>query len=120
MMYKVVRNEKGVLCSVFPHGEFGVKYIPNEWTLPLLDGSKLYIFKDEKDARSFYPHLNIEIWECEAEEIIPFKASIYYDCRPFWLDYNENKLSSFDVRVMTKHFPSSCMTNKVKLTNRIA
>lgn len=116
-MYKVIKNENGILSSVYS-GKHSVQYVPNEWIGPALKGSKLYIFEQEKDAKSFRENqINLEVWECEVDEVLDFRASIFTDCIPFWNSYhsNDDKYQG----AYKKHFPSSKMTNKVKLIRRI-
>lgn len=117
MYYKVVLSFKSGLRSACTGVKHAVQYIPNEWTEPTLKGSKLYVFESLQDAVSFADDIELySIWECEAEDIAPFKACVFSDVGNFWKEYNTGLPITGEY---TKGFPSARLASKVKLTKCI-
>lgn len=114
MYYKVVLNFKSGLKSVCTGPKYSVHYIPNEWTEPTLKGSKLYVFEDLKDAIQFVGDIELEeIWECEVEDIAPFKACVFSDVGTFWKEYAAGLPISGEHK---NGFASARLASRVKLT----
>lgn len=117
MYYKVITHAKSGRRSVVASPTFTVYYTPDEWTEPTIKGSKLYVYEDLKDAIAFAEHNSYtEVWECEAEDIVPFKACVFSDMRNFWRAYNEDKPLP---GLYEKQFPSARLAGRVKLTKLV-
>ncbi len=114
MYYKVITHAKSGRRSVVTGPTFAVYYTPDEWTEPVIKGSKLYIYEDLKDAMTFSEHdIYTEVWECEAEDVLPFKACVFSDLKVFWKAYNEGTPLPGEY---VKQLPSARLAGRVKLT----
>lgn len=106
MYYKVLTKIDGVLYSyntpmwkskqspLVKNGAILI-YEPGEWRYPVINNSKLFIFKELSDARSMCDgDETVEIWECEVEnpEFAEYmKGANFIDYDEFWntLEYFE-------------------------------
>ncbi len=111
--YKVVNNFKSGLRSACTGPKYSVQYIPNEWTSPILKGSKLYVFENLQDANTFADNDSLEIWECEVENPLPFRACVFSDVGQFWKEYAAGLPISGEYK---NGFASARLVDRVKLT----
>lgn len=94
--YKVVVKiaRKLYSCRVvdwYYNDKYCTEYIPNEWTSPRINGTRLFIFKDLQSAMNF-ANKNEEIWECQADgigQIRPLDSTSFINS--YWEDRLKKK-----------------------------
>lgn len=99
LVYKVVRNNNGILKSYALNNIYCVFYKKNKKTNPHpnLKGSKLFAFNTLDNAVNFinentYFKNDVEIWECEAEGCgYPKYMSAITNIFNYWLNKNKHK-----------------------------
>jgi len=103
--YKVVKTNL-TSASLQLESRYRVQYRLNEWVEPKVDGTRLFFFKNLKDAKRFYSKnrhyqhcYQWEIYSCEAENVgkVKFLADIYEIDR-FWKLKKLKKLIKEDLR----------------------
>ena len=124
-MYKVVVAEGKQLFSVIRDTAFQpkyvVQYIPGQWTVPAVVGTRLFCFKWLANAIAFVASIPnedapvLDIWHCRAQEI---KATGWVsggDFEAFW-DANAS-LNAHCYRIAPK---GTYMAGSVKLTRPVS
>jgi len=108
--FKVVRSYDLSSCCLnddFPN-EFRVFYKLNEWVSPVIENTRLFVFKTLDDARCFisseyFSHGTISIYECEVKnpQKVKYMARVYliqnYWKKIFEARKNKKKTDLYDV-----------------------
>lgn len=135
-VYKVVSVRNGKKYSFARNGiipvEYAVEYIPGEWTKPVVEGTKLFVFETLQDAKNFvimeYLSFKNEIWECECKDLIdpPRYISNCLSFNKFINDFlsfrkKKKKISKFTSANATKSVPSGTkLTSSLKLVKKVS
>lgn len=120
-MYKVVTGD---LRSSHKTGRYSVQYKVGEFVYPELVRSKLFIFKNKKDAIEFSLMSgnsiedDLTVYECECENVVEVKdfCDFYNDVdeiENFWATYNQD-------RKPRRMFMECYFADSVKLTNVVS
>ena len=116
-VWKVVKNVNGRLVSAIVKGQAAVEYIPGEWVeAPEWLRSKEYhllAFQDLSEAIDFAKlhsaTRNLEIWEAEAEDLVPL---------PFPLDISRLSVG-LAIRIKDYWPTGTIMCRRLKLLKRV-
>jgi hypothetical protein len=70
MPFKVVKKTGSQYFSAAIHGQYRVEYLPGQFVTPVL--GKCFLFKTKDAATAFVgsPAGDLEVWECEAQNVI--------------------------------------------------
>lgn len=120
MYYKVVRRlGNNELWSAVEH-DAAQKYLINQYTLPKIDNSYLFVFDDYELANRFRYREGddgLEIWQCEIGQIHKLKyISFIESIEEFWkLKKRKKKIGTWCMEIPS----GTVFTDKVKLLKKV-